>query len=57
MTRSLDDPAILCDLVLAVLVGEELAANGAGPVFAVAVLGAGVAPEFTITLLLLLSTN
>ena len=41
VTRGFDDPAILLDLVLAVLVGEIFVADGAGPVFAVAVLGAG----------------
>ena len=41
VTLGFDDPAILCDLVFAVFIGEELAADGAGPVCAVAVLGAG----------------
>ena len=41
MTGRVDDPAVLLDLGRAVLVGEVLAADGAGPVFAVARLGAG----------------
>ena len=41
VTLSFDDPAILRDLVFAVFIGEELAANRASPILGVAVLGAG----------------
>ena len=41
VTQSLYDPAVLDDLVFAVLVGEELAAGGAGVILAIAGLGAG----------------